>query len=481
MSTSPFLRSIWLPAGVTGILLLVALGILAGLSWHGLRRLDPVQVQAEKLGLLQRVSLDIEELLIAHDASAIGPDPGKIMRVRQELEQLQSLEQQAAPTTAHQLQAAWLSLDKIAENPRGALIESLISIGHVITTEDHIHQQLVAEARRDTEFEFRIAVGTLIVIPLVAIVALLLLRRSLLTPLNELSLLLTSLADQDYSPVSRHGVDPVLRPLFDNYNHLVRRLADLEEQNRAHRQSLEDQVRTATHALLDQQRGLATAERLAAVGEIAAGLAHELRNPLAGIQMALNNLNQEINNVDQRNRLNLVINELNRVSELLSAMLNQNRQEPEALSTMYLARAVDDLVTLVQYQIGENIQLYCEVPDTLKCSMPASRLHQVLLNLVLNAAQSIGTDRPGSITIRASVTSEDQVELSVRDDGPGFPQNFLENGIRPFVTGRADGTGLGLAVVQRFIHDLGGSMRLENLTPCGACVILTLPCRNKHG
>ncbi len=480
MQNTPFLRPVWLPTVVTGIVLLVALGILVGMSWQGLQRLDPVQAQMATLARLQRATLDVEKLFIAQVSGKGNLDSDQVMQVRRELEQLQGLERQMAPKTAQQLQRAWLALNTFAASPRDALIASLTAISRVLTVESQAHQRLVAEARRDTEFEFRIAAGTLIVLPLVAMGTLFLLRRRFLDPLNELGTLMTLLARQDYSPASSHSVDPVLQPLFENYNQLVMRLADLEEQNRVRRQSLENQIRAATHALLEQQRELAAAERLAAVGEVTAGLAHELRNPLAGIQMALNNLNQEISDVDQGNRLRLVINELNRISELLSATLSQTRQEPEALREVNLAKAVAELVTLVRYQIGNNIQLSWDVPDELICRLPEGRLHQALLNLVLNAAQAIDMDRHGSIVIRGFATPGEHFLLSVSDDGPGFPQHFLDNGLRPFISGRIGGTGLGLAVVQRFIHDLGGTMRIENPQSGGACVMLTLPCRGKH-
>ena len=76
----------------------------------------------------------------------------------------------------------------------------------------------------------------------------------------------------------------MLLPVFNSYNELVRHLAELEESNRHYAEKLESEVRTATRALMEQQAGIARNERLAAVGELAAGIAHELRNPLAGIQ-----------------------------------------------------------------------------------------------------------------------------------------------------------------------------------------------------
>lgn len=479
MLSTPFLRPVWLPTVVTGFLLLVALGLLVGMSWQSLQRLELVQAQLTQLGLLQRTALHLEELLIAELATPGGVDPNTIRQVHRELDQIQSLEHEVEPEIAQLLQAARLALGAVDENPRDALIASLTSISHVLAVEAQAHEKLVAEAHRDTELEFRIAAGTLVVLPLVALIILFLLRRRIFDPITRLGSLLDLLARQDYSPAPMHAIDPILVPLYENYNRLVTRLAELEEQNRARRQSLENQVRAATHALLEQQRELAAAERLAAVGEVAAGLAHELRNPLAGIQMALNNLNREISDPDHAKRLVLVINELNRMTGLLSGMLSQTRQEPEAVSNIHLAPAVAELLTLVSYQISANIQLVQEIPAELICRLPAGRLHQTLLNLVLNAAQAIGND-DGRIVIHAEPLGS-EVVFSVCDDGPGFPQTLLQGGIRPFASGRVGGTGLGLVIVQRFVHDLGGAMRLENQAPRGACVIMTIPCEGNHG
>jgi signal transduction histidine kinase len=287
------------------------------------------------------------------------------------------------------------------------------------------------------------------------------------------------LARQDYNPAPMATVEPALKPLFDNYNHLVSRLAELEQQNRAHRRSLENQVHSATQALLEQQRALGNAERLAAVGEVAAGLAHELRNPLAGIQMALNNLRQEIDDRDHTERLSLVINELNRTVSLLNALLGQTRQEAEAVVAVELAPAIDELLTLARYQIGEHIMLQHEIPPGLVCRLPAGRLHQSVLNLILNAAQAIG-NQPGTIGVRAELR-DNEIRLAVHDDGPGLPAELMQNGIRPFVSGRLGGTGLGLAMVQRFALDVGGRIELSNRKPRGACVTLILPCGGKRG
>lgn len=238
-------------------------------------------------------------------------------------------------------------------------------------------------------------------------------------------------------------------------------------------ESLEAEVRVATRTLLEQQSSLSRAERLAAVGELAAGIAHELRNPLAGIQMSCVNLRSEVDDPDQAARLDLIIQELKRMARLLTELLEQSKQAPAPSKACDVSGLVRELVALTRYQIPAQIELSYAVPETLVCSLAESSLRQVLLNLVLNAAQAID-HRSGCIRITAS-RDTDWLYVRVLDDGPGFTEELLRGGVRPFVTGRTQGTGLGLAIVQRTMRECGGQLKLSNRSPRGACVTLQLP------
>jgi signal transduction histidine kinase len=119
--------------------------------------------------------------------------------------------------------------------------------------------------------------------------------------------------------------------------------------------------------------------------------------------------------------------------------------------------------------------LNLDIPPTLECHLPCDGLRQALLNLVLNAAQALD-QTPGVVNVRARQHAG-QVEIEVNDDGPGFNDDMLQHGIRAFSTSRIRGTGLGLAMAQRFARDLGGRIELSNRQPHGACVRLILPCK----
>jgi len=211
------------------------------------------------------------------------------------------------------------------------------------------------------------------------------------------------------------------------------------------------------------------------VGELAAGIAHELRNPLAGIQMSIANLRSDLDDPEQAERLSLVMEELKRMGRLLNELLDQSKHTPAPVQEFNLSMMASELVSLIRYQVPPGIRLDFRGPDSLMCRLPECRLRQSLLNLILNSAEVLREGK-GSIMVEAS-SEDERVVLTVTDDGPGFAKEMLDSGIRPFATGRPGGTGLGLAMVQRFVRDLGGQLSLANTKPHGACVRLLLPPR----
>ncbi|MEJ2205216.1 MAG: sensor histidine kinase [Gemmatimonadota bacterium] len=231
-------------------------------------------------------------------------------------------------------------------------------------------------------------------------------------------------------------------------------------------------VRLWLQGVLDQRRALLRAERLALAGEAAAGLAHEIRNPLAGVTLALQNLERD--SPDVAPRIQPVVSELERVTRTLNEHLGALRTPPESLSDVDVSRLVLELVELLRYEADKGVQLVTAVPQGIVCRTRQDRLRQVLLNLALNALQAL--EASGG-TVRFELTANGaELTLAVRDTGPGFPEAVLQGVPAPFTSTKPGGVGLGLRLVQRMVRELGGDLELSNPEEGGALAVLRLPC-----
>ncbi|MGH8547289.1 MAG: sensor histidine kinase [Methylococcales bacterium] len=457
-------------------LLLLAFTVLAGMIWRNLARLDQIHAYVSYSHRIQETALGLHRILVDFLSGETPIDHMNLAALSKQVRQLSAIDYHLSPGTPSVLVAVAEGLARLgpsAEAPstvRNELLTQFTAMNGILDNETVARDDLLETISRETRIELWMA--GFILAALFAVMAWIL-RNRILAPLHDLKELLLRLTREDYAPIETQHIDSLLLPVYHNYNVMVRHLSELEAVKRQDAAVLQAEVRSATRAVLEQQRSLAKAERLAAVGELAANLAHELRNPLAGVTMSCANLRAEITNPDQTERLDLIDKELKRMAALLNDLLNRSRQMPPESTPFKLGDLTADLVALTRYQIGPDIELDLDIPDAIQCVLPEANLRQALLNLILNAAQAIG-DRPGRILLSGRRES-DILSIAVQDDGPGFSGELLREGIRSFHTTRSDGTGLGLAIVQRFVRDIGGGIRLRNLQPHGGCVTLEIP------
>ncbi len=477
----PVRRLFWLPIVVSGILVVLGLGALVAISWHGLARIQPVQTHSAHMGRLQNIGVDMEQVLFRGLRGTNDVKREELRALATEVGRVVADEPDMSASERARLEHISRLLGDATTTPIDDLYAALTNLRALQDEERRRHDILLNSVAEDTETELELSLVLVVVLPLAGVVALLLLRRRIATPLSNLGDLLVRLAARDYRPVPQVAVDgsaALVQPVFRSYNALVERLRQLEEEHRNREHILEQEVRGATEALLKQSRQLARSDRLAAVGAVSAGLAHELRNPLAGIQMACGKLRRALPDGEHTGRLEAVIAELKRLNRLLTERVDAARHAPEPLSPIQLKSAVDQLLSLVRYQVPEGVRLTSDIPNDLFCQLPEGGLRQALLNLILNASQSMEGGQ-GMVEIRARREGE-AVVLSVSDTGPGFPEEMLMVGVRPFASGRVGGTGLGLAMVRRFTQDINGDLQLTNLEPHGARVTLRAPCSHLH-
>jgi C4-dicarboxylate-specific signal transduction histidine kinase len=451
-------------------LLVLGLVVSAGLSVREQQRLRAAQAQLERLQRFEEAEVLVERRLtiIGHE---LEDDPEGRQFVMQEIDEL--IELATDPETPPRLRELRLRVQRV-HNGSVEFVQTIVEFNDVAATEQQRSAAVLAGLQEESATQVRLELAAPLAILAVGILLFPVARRRIIKPLDAFGRQLARLADGQFVPAPvDERVDPFLLPLHRQFNQLARRLQELEAAHRAHEASLHATVRAATEQLLDQQRSLARAERLAATGELAASVAHELRNPLAGLQMTLSNLRAELHDAELTERVDLMIHEVGRLTRLLNELLDAARHAPEPARPLRLAELVDEMLALIRYQLTAAVRLESGVDPALTCRMPVDRLRQALLNLILNAAGALG-ERGGVIRIDAAAEGG-LLRIAVTDDGPGFPPELLDGGIRPFFSTRERGTGLGLAMVRRFARDLGGTLELTNVEPHGARVTLVLP------
>ncbi len=224
---------------------------------------------------------------------------------------------------------------------------------------------------------------------------------------------------------------------------------------------------------------LEEAQRLAALGAMAAGLAHEIRNPLAGVKGAAQYLQGEKMQDESIEMLQVIIDEVDRLDIVVSQFLDYARPFDLRLEQEHLNALVTHSLTLLKASgLPPGVVVVPDLAGDLpSMSVDATRLSQVLINLLRNALQAMpdgGTLTVGTrrFTTRAGV---DQVELVVRDTGSGIAREHMEKLFLPFFTTKTDGTGLGLAICHRIVQAHGGELDVQSRTGHGASFFVRLP------
>lgn len=232
----------------------------------------------------------------------------------------------------------------------------------------------------------------------------------------------------------------------------------------------------ARHRELEESHAhLRRAERLSALGEIAAGLAHELRNPLAGVRGALDIVASRVQpGTPEAEFAGVARTELERLGRLLEEFLAYARPRPPRLQPAALQPVVDRVLALLGPEAERrHVRLTVDGSggDT-SAAIDAEQITQVLFNVVLNAIQA--SPEGGRVSI-CRWTDAGHVTLSVDDEGPGIAPEHLPRVFEPFFTTKHRGTGLGLAVSQRIVAAHGGTIELERRVPTGTSVHIRLP------
>jgi two-component system, NtrC family, sensor histidine kinase HydH len=229
-------------------------------------------------------------------------------------------------------------------------------------------------------------------------------------------------------------------------------------------ENLVERVGEVVRVLQQREREVRRAERLAAVGQLAAGVAHEIRNPLTSVQLLVQTARKDPAAALDSNDLALIDSELGRIEESLRIFLDYARPSKPLRESCDLAIIVRDTLNLTRTRAEQQqIEVRFAAPGPVMLFADPRQLRQVAMNLVLNALDAM--PQRGSLEV-AAVSSEDQVQLVVTDSGKGIPPEILPRLFEPFATDKETGLGLGLVVSKRIVEDHGGTIAGIN-RPCG--------------
>ena len=258
-------------------------------------------------------------------------------------------------------------------------------------------------------------------------------------------------------------------------------LAQREQQQRIRYQKAAETLENSYQKLREQadqiieiEEQLRRADRLSALGELSAGMAHEIRNPLGSIRGTAEILRDGVAPDDPKQEFaEILVREVDRLNRVLEDFLRFARPDPVEVGRFVLQHVIGDVLDLTRQQaVRNNVDVAVELGDEIEIPGQGEQVKQAFLNLVLNALQAMPNGGALEVSLRAL---PQEVQVLFSDSGPGIAPEDRERIFNPFVTTRDSGTGLGLAITQRIIQGHGGRIMLDSRPGEGACFTVCLP------
>jgi two-component system, NtrC family, sensor kinase len=254
---------------------------------------------------------------------------------------------------------------------------------------------------------------------------------------------------------------------------LARLLKRTSEQLRENQALLESRIAERTRELEETQAQVLHQEKMAAFGLLAAGIAHEVGNPLTSISNVVQMLQRRELDEYTGDKLNLVTSQLVRIQSTLRELMTFSRPASDVRGSVSIAEVVQEALDIAKYyKGGKNRQLRAVLPEELpKFTGVRDQLVQVVFNLILNAIDATG--KGGLIEVTAT-QHDDKLVVQVRDDGCGLTPEAQAKLFRPYYTTKKHGTGLGLFVIRQIVEAHGGTVRVQSAPGAGATFIVEL-------
>jgi len=309
-----------------------------------------------------------------------------------------------------------------------------------------------------------IAAGGVALVNLIAVRV----ARRISGPIHELTLA---------AKVTERGTGDELGDLAHSFNTMT---TELEAAHQALRESadvLERKVEERTTELRRMQAQMIQSEKMVAIGKLAAGVAHEINNPLTGVLTNSSLMLEDLPDPHPwREDLQTIVNETLRCRKIVKGLLDFSRQTRPQRTPLDMNQVVEDVLALVRNQtVFRRIRItYALDPELPRVMADADQMRQVVLNIVLNAAEAMGDG--GELRLSSSSgPSSQSIDVVVADTGPGIPDDVRARIFEPFFTTKRTGTGLGLAVAYGIVERHHGELLIDSVRGRGTTFTIRLP------
>ncbi len=369
---------------------------------------------------------------------------------------------------------------KAAETPTGDLSSAhneTESLGRIVTTDvekmvNKEHQYVKRLMKESSLYHFMALAGMIVL----SVLAVLFLIFNVNRPLKAIENAIHKIAAGDYESIPEIGTGDEFETLVTSLNNMIKELNRRSER-------------------------LIHSEKLASLGTLTSGVAHELNNPLNNISTSVQILLEELEEADldyKRQLLTETEKQVDRARDIVKALLEFSRERTFSLKRVPLKSLVDDTIKLIKGDLPADVELSVNVPEDIQGNMDGRRIQQVLLNLILNGLQAMENDG-GRLTIRAGKIEEEALfYLQVEDTGKGIPEEDIPRIFDPFFstkdvagsvrTGASShslleqgGTGLGLSICHGILEQHGGRMEVESELGEGTIFSVFLPFTEEDG
>lgn len=318
-----------------------------------------------------------------------------------------------------------------------------------------------------------IAIGVMLLIIFVAVR----MAKKISTPLKRIEDIANKIADGDYKHEITVNAPREIENLAVSINQMAKELAKEKQELEEWGNTLEIKVNERTEEIKKIHAQLFRSEKLASLGKLAAGVAHEINNPLTGILTNSSLMLEDLPQSDpHRDDVDVIVKETIRCREIVKRLLDFARQTKPQKHLININDIIDNIILLVRNQTSfRNIQIQRLFGENIPEIMAdKDQIQQVFINIIINASEAMS--KGGNLDITTSLNSSKEfLYVTFKDTGPGMPDDIKEKIFDPFFTTKEQGTGLGLSISYGIIEQHGGDIDLESKIGKGTTFTIKLP------